>query len=218
MLALFAKAPVPGQVKTRLVPPLSSEQAAALYEAMLLDIVEQHDRVPGTDRVLWYTPDDAAEWFERVLPPGWELRPQRGDSLAARMAQLFREYAAEGYDRMVLRGTDSPTLPLERIEAAFEALERADLVLCPDRDGGYNSIGLTAPCDQLFELQTSSASLLDETLVCAHSVGLRAVTLEPHYDVDTASDLDRLQGEIGIASAPRTRDWLAAWSPSDARG
>ena len=212
MLALFAKAPVPGQVKTRLVPPLSSEQAAALYEAMLLDIVEQHDRVPGTDRVLWYTPDDAAEWFERVLPPGWELRPQRGDSLAARMAQLFREHAAEGYDRMVLRGTDSPTLPLERIEAAFEALERADLVLCPDQDGGYNSIGLSAPRDQLFELQTSSASLLQETLERARSVGLRAVTLAPHYDVDTAADLSRLRADAEPRSTPRTCRWLDAWA------
>ncbi len=211
MLALFAKAPVPGQVKTRLVPPLRAEQAAALYEAMLLDILDQHARAPGVDRVLWYAPADAAEWFERVLPPGWGLRPQRGDSLAARMAQLFRDHAAEGYDRMVLRGTDSPTLPLERIEAAFEALDRVDLVLCPDRDGGYNSIGLSAPCDELFELQTSSASLLELTLERARSVGLRAATLAPHYDVDTAADLSRLRRDAETRTTPRTRRWLDLW-------
>lgn len=207
LLALFAKAPIPGQVKTRLVPPLRPEEAARLYEAMLLDIVDQHAETRA-DRVLWYAPADAEGWFRRTLPAGWSLRPQRGHDLAARMAHLFRDHAREGYDRMVLRGTDSPTLPPEQIDAAFEALERVDLVLSPDRDGGYNCIGLRAPCDGLFELETSTASLLEETLAGARAAGLRAETLPPHYDVDTASDLSRLRLDADPERTPRTCRWL----------
>ncbi len=152
ILALFAKAPVPGQVKTRLCPPLSFSQAASLYQAMLTDILEQHAASRGGDRVLWYTPATAAGWFQHAVRAGYELRAQQGAGLRARMRHVFQLHAAEGYERIVLRGTDSPTLPLGRIASAFEALEWRELVLCPDRDGGYNLIGLREPCDALFEL------------------------------------------------------------------
>ena len=94
-------------------------------------------------------------------------------------------HAAEGFDRIVLRGTDSPTLPLARIDEAFDALEHAELVLCPDRDGGYNLIGLRGACDGLFALELSHAGVLSQTLVDARALGLRAELLPAHHDVDT---------------------------------
>ncbi len=204
ILALFAKAPVPGQVKTRLAGALSLESAAALYEAMLLDIVDQHAAERDCARALWFAPPEAGAWFARFEPAGWRVVPQQGPDLAARMATLFRVHAAEGFDRIVLRGTDSPTLPAARVAEAFAALERAELALCPDRDGGYNLIGLRAASDRLFALELSHAGVLSQTLASARALGLRAELLPAHHDVDTPEDLRRLLPELDLVRTPRT--------------
>lgn len=209
LLALFAKAPVAGQVKTRLVPPLAGEDAARLYEAMLLDVVDLHAAWGGA-LALWYTPAAALEWFRRRVPAAYRLLPQEGPDLGRRMAHLFRVHAAEGHDAIVLRGTDSPTLPACRVDAAFAALEAADLVVCPDRDGGYNLIGLRAPHDELFDLAMSTASVLEQTLERARVLGLRLDVLPRHYDVDTAEDLALLRADPAALACRRTARWLAA--------
>jgi rSAM/selenodomain-associated transferase 1 len=213
ILALFAKAPVAGQVKTRLVPHLRAEEAAELYRAMLLDIACEHAESPPTANVelaLWYSPAEARAWFEAEMPGAYRLLPQRGPDLSARMAELFRTHTAEGAQRIVLRGTDSPTLPLDRVAEAFRRLEQTDLVLCPDRDGGYNLIGLRRACDPLFDLEMSTASVLDTTLQRAAELGLRCELLPPHYDVDTAEDLELLRRDTSPRRARRTHDWLVS--------
>ncbi|MCP4003024.1 MAG: DUF2064 domain-containing protein [bacterium] len=140
ILAFLAKQPIPGTVKTRLVPSFSPKQAGDFYEAMRLDILEQY-RNRTEDRILWYWPASSRAWFESRAAFGARLLVQNGDNLAARMAALFRVHAEEGYDRIVLPGTDSRTLPAEYVGRAFQALEHSDLVLCPDLDGVYNLIG-----------------------------------------------------------------------------
>jgi rSAM/selenodomain-associated transferase 1 len=204
ILALFAKAPVPGQVKTRLAPDIRLESAAALYEAMLLDILDQHGAERDCARALWFAPADARDWFGRFEQAGWRILEQDGPDLAARMAALFRFHEAEGFDRIVLRGTDSPTLPLERAGEAFVALERSELALCPDRDGGYNLIGLRGACDRLFALELSHAGVLSQTLASARALGLRAELLPAHHDVDTFADLVRLAPALDARLTPRT--------------
>jgi len=203
LLALFARRPEAGRVKTRLAPAIGAEQASVLYQAMLLDIADQHAR-SDHDLALWYTPEDAEPWFREHLPARYRLLAQRGPDLGSRMRVFFQVHGDEGYDRIVLRGTDSPSLPEERIQQAFAALDEVDLVLCPDLDGGYNLIGLRAACDQIFDIPMSTASVLDQTLVLAERAGLRAQLLEPHHDVDTADDLERLAGDIDASRAPRT--------------
>jgi rSAM/selenodomain-associated transferase 1 len=210
VLALFAKQPVAGQVKTRLCPPLLPEEAAALYEAMLLDILDQHASAGASaDLALWYTPREGRAWFEKHSPAGYRLYPQQGSSLPERMRELFRSHAQQGYRRMVLRGTDSPTLPRARVAEALAQLERADLVLCPDRDGGYNLIGLREPHDALFELEMSTGRVLDWTVARGRELGLSVALLEPHHDVDTADDLRMLAAEVSAQDTPRTAFWLA---------
>ena len=210
VLALFAKAPVPGQVKTRLCPPLAPAQAARLYEAMLLDIVGQHlGDPPSVERVLWFAPEGAEGWFREHVPPGYALLAQRGATLAERMRALFHHHCDRGATRVVLRGTDSPTLPGVRVREAFAALDRADLVLCPDRDGGYNLIGLRKPADELFDLEMSTGSVLDTTRARARELGLQVALLEPHHDVDTEADLRLLRAEVDAKLTPRTAQWLA---------
>jgi rSAM/selenodomain-associated transferase 1 len=195
-------------VKTRLCPPLSPEQAADLYRAMLLDVLEQHAHSPPAERVVWYTPAQAVGWFRDHVPEGYRLLPQQGESLGARMAHVFRVHHAEGFRSVVLRGTDSPTLPDERVARAFDLLERVDLVLCPDLDGGYNLVGLNNPCDALFELEMSHATVFDQTMACARRFDLAVEVLPAHHDVDTASDLKRLLPELTRSRTPRTFRWL----------
>jgi uncharacterized protein len=208
ILGLFAKAPVAGQVKTRLSPPLSPGQCAALYEAMLLDVIDQHAPDRGADLALWCSPAEATGWFEARVPARCRVLPQAGATLGDRLAHAFRAHAAEGYERIALRGTDSPTLPQARIEAAFAALERADLALCPDRDGGYNLIALRAPCDRLFALEMSTESVLEQTRKQAVRLGLRCELLPPHHDVDVIEDLERIRSEVSVEFTPRTLAWL----------
>jgi rSAM/selenodomain-associated transferase 1 len=204
VLALFAKAPVPGSVKTRLSPPLTPERAAELYEAMLLDVLDQHAGATDRELALWFTPADAEPWFTAHAPPRYRCLAQRGADLAERMRELFRAHAAEGFERIVLRGTDSPTLPVSRVEAAFAALDHSALVLCPDRDGGYNLIGQSVPHDELFELELSRDSVLSATLSRARELSLACELLPAHHDVDTWDDVVRLGSELDPAHTPRT--------------
>ena len=207
-LCLFAKAPVPGQVKTRLGPAVRPRAAAQLYEAMLLDILDQHAGRPEGDLALWYSPPEARSWFEAAAPPAYRLVAQQGSGLGQRMSRLFRTHAGEGYARVVLRGTDSPTLPLEHVEAAFEALGVSDLVLGPEPGGGYNLIGLREPCDALFEFEMSTSRVLETTLERARDAGLSWTLLPEHRDVDRPSDLDFLLGELTPDRTPRTLRWF----------
>jgi len=214
VLALFAKAPVPGEVKTRLAPPLSPAQAAALYEAMLLDVLDQHADEGDCELALWYAPDGAEDWFARRAPARYRRLAQRGADLAERMRAAFQFHAREGAERIVLRGTDSPTLPAARAREAFAALERFPVALCPDRDGGYNLIGLREPRDALFALEFSRASVLGATLARARELGLACELLPAHHDVDTWEDLARLGPELDPQRTPRTRALHAKLFPS----
>jgi rSAM/selenodomain-associated transferase 1 len=207
LLALFAKLPRPGEVKTRLAPSVGEEGAARLYEAMLLDILAQHAEA-GCDLALWFTPAEGRPWFEKHAPERYRLHEQQGPDLASRMGALFRAHTTERYDHVVLRGTDSPTLPVARIDEAFDALERSDVVVCPDLDGGYNLIGLCAARDEMFNISMSTGSVLDETLARADAAGLRVTLLPAHHDVDTGDDLALLAAGISGVEAPRTRAWL----------
>ena len=208
-LCLFAKAPVPGRVKTRLAPEVPPRAAAHLYEAMLLDVLDAHARSPGgADLFLWYSPPEARAWFAAAAPPAYRLAEQRGRRLGERMARVFRTHAREGYARVVLRGTDSPTLPLDHVDEAFGALSRTDLVLGPDPGGGYNLIGLREPCDGLFEVETSTPRVLEATLERARKAGLDWTLLPGHRDVDTAGDLEAVRGDLSPALTPRTLAWF----------
>jgi rSAM/selenodomain-associated transferase 1 len=199
---------VAGQAKTRLSPPLTPEEAAELYRAMLLDVLDQHSTLGEVELAVWYTPRSAFEWFRDSVPSVYRLMPQYGSDLGARMAHLFRVHHAEGYSRIVLRGTDSPTLPEARIGEALARLETEQVVLCPDLDGGYNLIGLRAPCDALFSLEYGHSSVFEQTVERARAEGLSVAILPGHHDVDTGEDLERLAETATREWTPRTLHWL----------
>lgn len=213
-LVVFARQPVPGRVKTRLCPPFSAEQAAALYRAMLADVLEASAGFAsrlGLELLLAVTPGSACAELARMAPASYQVVPQRGASLAERMTWAVSEQAAAGHDRILLRGSDSPVLDGESVAQAFTALEEVELVLCPDRDGGYNLVGLRAPAPGLFDHPMSTERVLDDTLACAARLGLRTRVQPARFDVDRAEDLALLAAARAAgagALCPRTLAYL----------
>jgi uncharacterized protein len=210
VIVVFAKRPEPGAVKTRMCPPLTLEQAAVLYAAMLDDVLTTTAAAAASaSAVSWLAvhPPDAVSDLERRCPPGFRVCAQRGADLAERMEHAVASAAAEGFTRVLLRGSDNPSLPGAMLERGLAALEHADLVVGPDRDGGYGWVALRAPAPGLFTHPMSTDTVLADTLARAASQGLRALALAPHFDLDTAADLRWLaaardRGEAG--ECPRT--------------
>jgi rSAM/selenodomain-associated transferase 1 len=193
-IGLFFKTPVSGQVKTRLVPPLSPEAAARLSEAFLEDAVSLC-RACGDELVLFQA-GSARQRLPRSLQ-SLVCREQRGDDLGARMDAAFQELLVESGSRALLVGSDVPTLPPARLGQAFFALEAADVVLGPAEDGGYYLVGLKRPVGGIFRNVTwGAATVLAETLAHAALLGLKVHLLDSWYDVDTGQDLERLIGDL----------------------
>lgn len=207
---MFAKAPRPGEAKTRLCPPLAPTDAAALAAGFLLDTVEASARVPGVSVHLLFSPPDAAAELRQLLDPRPVLlEPQAAGDLGTRLLHAFRHHCAPGAS-VVAIGSDTPDLPTSRIEQAFHELEadRGDVVLGPAPDGGYYLIGARVAHPSLFEgIPWSSGDVLSLTLARAREHGLRCRLLEAWEDVDTAAELVRLQRRLGGAPgcAPYTR-------------
>jgi hypothetical protein len=198
-------------VKTRLCPPFTSDQAARFYAAILADVLDATlagCRALELEAVLAVHPPEAAA---RVpAPPGFRREPQQGADLAARMEHAMARELAAGRPAL-LRGSDSPTLGAATLEAALAALARSDLVLCPDRDGGYNLVGLARPAPGLFDHPMSTASVLDDTLAHARRLGLSHTLLPAGFDLDTAADLALLAEARRAGAAalcPRTLAFL----------
>ncbi len=219
----MAKRPAPGHTKTRLSPPLSPEQAAALYECFLKDTLDLMRSVPGVQPALAYLPQDAAAYFAG-LAPDFDLLPQQGSDLGSRLDNALTHYLELGYSGAAVMDSDGPTLPPRCLELAFERLEAADVVLGPCDDGGYYLIGLKKPAPRLLrEVRMSTPRVAVDTLALAQEMGLRVALLPTWYDVDDARSLRRLLSELEQSPpdlAPHTRRLVGAWAalqgqPSD---
>jgi hypothetical protein len=214
VLITVAKRPTPGETKTRLSPPLSAAQAAALYECFILDAVELMRQVPDVRRVLAYYPPSERDYFYD-LAPDFELAAQAGADLGARLDNLTKTYLERGYEKVVVVDSDSPNLPAEYIKLAFEGFSTGvDLMLGPCDDGGYYLIGLRRPASRLLrEVQMSTPRVTADTLALAAEEGLRVHLLPAWYDIDDKAGLSRLIDDLALQPpeiAPHTRRLLAA--------
>ncbi len=212
-LLVMAKRPTPGRTKTRLSPPLSPDQAAALYECLLQDTLHLMRQVPDTQPVIAYYPNSATAYFAS-LAPDFELLAQTGSDLGARLDNALSHYLHLGYRRVAAMNSDGPSLPTKYLAAAFEALtENIDVVLGPSDDGGYYLIGLKQPAPRLLRgVQMSTVHVAADTMALARAEGLRLKLLPKWYDVDDGDSLARLVTELSNAPgevAPHTRAFLA---------
>lgn len=228
LTVIFAKRPVPGEVKTRLEPALEPTACAALAEAMLRDLAARLTTglgtgigtTPGSALGVAFAPPcaESEAWFRAALPGLAGYWPQRGAGLAERLAAFFEQRFAAGAQRVVVVGSDAPLLPLERVDEAHRALAAgSELVLGPDSGGGYCLVGLARPVPALFtEVAMSTGDMFARTLEVAQRHALRTRCLEPSFDVDLPADLERLAREIEardpeLPDHPRlTAAWLAA--------
>lgn len=211
-LVVMARVPRPGRCKTRLCPPLTPDEAAAVYRAFLVDLGRELRRWPrACDRVVAWVDDgeDDAPPPELVdaVGPGFQWLRQRGRSLTERMDYVFAAVFEAGWGRVVMRNSDSPHLPAAHLDAAFAELDAdgTTVVLGPDLDGGYYLAGLGSPQPGLFPATLSTPSVLAETTAAAQARGLAVALLDAFPDVDTADDLGTFWLEFGARAD--VRDW-----------
>lgn len=198
-LVIFAKAPIAGQVKTRLCPPLTHDEAATLHGSFVIDMLER-TKVAATklklpiDRYLACAPSSALVFFKIMEErQSVNLIDQVGDDLGARMQQAFETLFAKGYERVFIVGTDIPSLPLDHYKQALALLDAHDVVLGPATDGGYYLIGLKHRRPELFaNIAWSTDHVLAATQEKAASLGLKTALLSAWRDVDTIDDLKAL--------------------------
>lgn len=207
-LAVMAKAPRPGKVKTRLAPPLTLEQSAALNTCFLRDttanIAEVAARGSATG-IVCYTPVGDEEAFDGLLPDGFALIAQHGDGFGERLHCAATDILACGFAAVCLIDSDSPTLPTSALAAAVEALRQPGdrVVLGGSDDGGYYLIGLKAAHSQPFErIAWSTGSVLAETRERIAEAGLPLVELPTWYDVDDGATLRVLAAELLESQRP----------------
>jgi uncharacterized protein len=201
-MAIMAKASAPGRTKTRLVPPLTLDEAAALNTAFIQDMTDnlllagRHAMIAG---YVAFAPPGSEEFFRRILPPSIGLigacLPTLGDCLLSTSREIF----ARGHSSAVLLNADSPTLPTGLLIEAANVLaqpgERA--VLGPSSDGGYYLLGLKTVHRHLFEdIAWSTEHVAAETLERAREINLDVHVLPAWYDVDDVEDLRRLSGDV----------------------
>jgi uncharacterized protein len=214
-IILFARDPVVGQVKTRLHPFLSKEVIFELYTHFLHDSIQKIGRVKSADRFIGVHPSDASGFFSRLKKDDCtlEIFSQVGNNLGEKMANAFQDRFAEGYERVVIIGSDSPSLPVAYIEQALNS--EKDLTLGPSTDGGYYLIGMSGKLVDVFEdVDWGTDKVLAETLERIKQSGCSLELLPPWYDVDRPEDLKFLQTHLeliersGQESTGRTGEFL----------
>lgn len=216
-LLIFAKVPQPGRVKTRLTTAYTPEAAAQLYEGMLLDALDQYAALEVTLRLHFPHPTDAVP--QRFVDARWSLHQQRGDGLGPRMMHAVLDAIAAGHRRVMLIGTDHPTLPSAFIDHGFSLMEAAkQIVIGPSKDGGYYALGMNEAYPQLFAgMQYSHADVFSQTLERAVATSAEVAVLPPWYDVDTPAEVERLKADLEALPAahlPRTRAILRHLDPA----
>jgi rSAM/selenodomain-associated transferase 1 len=189
-LVILLKAPRPGQVKTRLGQVIGADAACAAYVRLVDQLTENLRHLPEVS--LCYAPDDAAREIERWRQPSWDLFPQNPADLGARLISAFAREFDQGAGRVVVIGSDCPTVASHDIHAAWDALVEVDAVIGPASDGGYWLIGLCAPQPSLFtEMKWSDAHVLTETLRRADNARLSVRLLRELSDIDTVQDWEQ---------------------------
>jgi rSAM/selenodomain-associated transferase 1 len=196
VLGIFAKQPILGQAKTRLAAATSDQWAQQVAQAFLEDSLDRFSAVDAA-RVIAYAPAEALSYFQAVARERFDLVPQSDGDLGRRLHDFFESQRRQGYSRIVVVGTDSPTLPMAHVERAFELLETHDVVIAPAFDGGYCLIGGNEKETAMFAgIPWSTPRVLDATVERLRASSVRLALLPPWYDVDTADDWAMLCGHV----------------------
>lgn len=195
-LGMFAKYWQAGTVKTRLAAAIGDQAASDIYYGFLRALVRRLGDVADY-RIIAYTPQEHRDEFETLAGRDWATEPQAAGDLGQRMANFFATAFRRSPGPVVLIGSDSPTLPTEYIDRAFEALQDVPVVLGPSIDGGYYLIGAVGTVPSVFTGVTwSTDQVYGQTIALLRNAGCRYLTLPAWYDVDDFAALHKLRDEL----------------------
>ena len=200
---MFAKAPVPGSVKTRLAGLLGAEGAAGLHAGLVRHALATAIASGAGEVELWCTPDDKHEFFARCAADfGARLRVQSGADLGSRMAAAFDDAFARGR-ALVLIGSDCPALRPADLAAAAAALSDHEVAIAPAEDGGYVLVAMASPVPAIFAgVAWGTAAVMRQTRERLAAAGVRWKELATSWDVDRPEDYARLQREGLLQEVP----------------
>ncbi|MGH6665262.1 MAG: TIGR04282 family arsenosugar biosynthesis glycosyltransferase [Pseudolabrys sp.] len=188
-IAVMAKAPIPGLVKTRLIPSIGAHAAGVLQERLTVRAVETATGADIGPVTLWCAPDPShTSFLELAAHHKLVLKQQPEGGLGERMLAALAERPS------LVIGTDCPALTPAHLRDAADALHGADVVLIPAEDGGYVLIGARAAQPELFSgIAWGTSAVLSETRVRISALGLRCAELPALWDLDTEADLARFE-------------------------
>ena len=192
VVLVFAKAPVPGQVNTRLIPDIGVEAATELQKELLLSRLEDLQDIKLCETQLWCAPDSTPAFFQNCKQQfDVELYEQCGTDLGERMSYAI-EQSLKNFKRVILIGTDAPSLTTENIETAIQQLVENDIVIGPAEDGGYVLIGMSQHYHDVFQsIEWGSDMVLEATRKIFKENSLSSAELELCWDIDRLEDYQR---------------------------
>lgn len=193
-LLIFSRAPVLGEVKTRLQPEFTPEQSLALHKKMLLNTLGLSAQLNDIEVTLCCAPDKDAPFFlDRAKRFSVRLENQQGANLGERMANALSN-ALKNHAKVVIIGTDCPGINKEYIQKAFDALNEVDVVIGPASDGGYVLLGLKKISEALFRnISWGTDSVLEQTRKAVKELHWSSKELGIMHDIDRPEDLYRYQ-------------------------
>jgi rSAM/selenodomain-associated transferase 1 len=201
VLGILGEKPELGGVMTRLAAVWGPDIAVEIQEAMLFDTLDAWDSPeilsPGGRRVLVYAPDDAGPWFDDRVPSSFAMQPQVDGDRGQRIHAFLTGELDDGADRVVLIGSDSPTLDPTIVVSAFLCLESRDIVLGPATDGGFYLIGARRSAPPVQEgIEWGSPYVLSQTIDRLAEIDRSLALLPPWYTLDRPDDLRMLAGHL----------------------
>jgi uncharacterized protein len=219
-LVVFAKPPVPGRVKTRLLGRLSPRQAADVHHACLQDTVALLAGVPACSRWLMVagSKEEARVLaHEMGLGAGWNFCAQFGRDLGARLERAMGQLFAAGTRRVVVVGTDAPWIGPQRLRQALRWLEADEVVIGPAADGGYYLVGARRPVGEIFHgIPWGRSQVMAATRRALEKSRIRFRLLRRDFDLDRPADL--MRAKEMLRACPHSAPALAAWLAKQRKG
>lgn len=195
LIILFAKAPIVGRVKTRLMPTISPEQAAELHRAFAHDMADRFRNIAGSDFEL-HTDMKNDDWASLRVTRKLQIP---GD-LGLKMVHALQGGLDAGYGRVIIVGSDAPTLPRAHVEQLLHS--GCDVALGPATDGGFYAISASRVHEEMFDgVVWSRNDVTSRAIKSIRRVGLTVETGPEWFDVDEPEDLDRLERSHDLPAA-----------------
>jgi len=206
LIIVFSKLAAPGQVKTRLIPPFTPEEAAEFHLALLDDVLSTARLVAGDQVELWVAGSEVDARSFRHRYPTLPVRCQQGRQLGQRLTHAFEDCFARGLARVLVVGSDHPTLPPPHLQQLLLGVAESDIGFGPSRDGGYYAVAVRRqswPHARVAfqDIPWSTDAVLERSLEIAGRAGLKVSLADEWYDVDRPADLELLRRDLRPDSA-----------------